>query len=513
MRFGWVAGLALLASGGAQAAWQQATSKHFVVYATYAPAQMREFAQMLERYDKAIRTWHLAPEDRRGPSARVTVFVVDDVDAIQRLSGRSGVAGFYQPRAGSSVAFVPRGAGSSADGGLSSRAILFHEYAHHWMLTNWSDAALPPWFVEGFAELHATAIYRDGGFIFGAPPTYRRYTVGQMNLLPATRLLRPDPGKLDPITRDALYSRGWLLTHYLSFDPERRQQLAAYIGALNSGKATDAAAMIGDTSKLDIRLNNYARRPKFASAAFTADQLPAGEIKVRVLGPGEAAMMPAYLLSNRGVDKAAAPKVAALARRLASPYPTDSAVQNALAEAEFDACSTDETSEAACFARADAAANRALAADPGSVHALLYKGLIAEYIARRAKATDAKTWAGVRRWYLAANKADTEMPQPLIAYYDSFVAAGQAPTANAQSALLYAYALAPYDADLRVKATGVYLRQGKPAEARIAVAPIAYDVDDPKRAERMTKVLTAINAGDTAAALKELDRPSEPEES
>jgi len=507
------AAAALLGTTAGNAAWYQAQSKHFVVYADTSEADVRAFTEKLERFDKAIRVWHVAKEDVRGPSARVNVFVVSDVNAIRKLyGGNTDVAGFYRPQAGESIAFTPR----SADGDLSAQAILFHEYTHHWMLTNWTNAALPPWFVEGFAELHATALFRNDAVIFGAVPTYRRYTIGQMNLVPMNRLLRFDPDLKGPAEVDALYSHGWALSHYLTFDPERRRQLAAYIGALNSGRAGDAAQLVGgDGDKLDIKLDSYVRRPRLPSAAFGYDQLPIGEVTVRKLAAGEAASMPAMILSKRGVDAKSAPQVADLARRIAASYPTDAAVQNELAEAEMDLCDTDKKSDAACYGRVVAAADRALATDPKSIHALVYKGNAQVAALKKGKVADAARWSAARAPLLAANRADTEAPQPLIAFYDSFGAAGQQPTKSAETALLYAYALAPYDTEVRVKATAVYLSQGKLPEARTALAPIAYNVESPKRAEKMQVVLAAIDGGDAkgaSAALAKLLKTDEDKE-
>ncbi|MEI9927144.1 MAG: hypothetical protein WDN44_04760 [Sphingomonas sp.] len=495
----------LLIPGVARADWQEASSKHFVVYSNDTPEHVRAFTTRLERFDKAIRVFHLAPEDNRGPSARVTVFVVGDVGEIEKLSGINGIAGFYEPRASGSVAFTPRRSGAGADYGLNSQAILFHEYTHHWMLTNWSDAAFPPWFVEGFAELHATAAMRnDGSVVFGAVPLYRAYTVDNTSLLPAEVLVRPNPGHLDPMQRDALYSRGWLLTNYLMFDPARRAQLAAYISAINGGKsAKEAAALLGSTAGLDGRLNAYGTRKQWPLVVIPADKLPIGDVAVRPLSPGEAAIMPARIASAAGVDKARAARVVALARTLAAPYPHDAAVQNELAEAEYDAEN---------YAASEAAADRAIAADPKSVHALVYKGMAEAAAAKKDKVTDPARWQAIRHWFLAANKVDTESPEPLIEFYDSFAAAGQTPSKNAEIGLLYAYALAPYDGDLRMRAGRVYLQQGKIPQARIAIGPVAYNLDEAGKAEVAQKVLAALDSDGAAAALKVLDDAAKPKD-
>lgn len=510
MRLKFIAALvsALIGSTPAQADWYRATSNHFIVYSDDSLEDVRDYTMRLEQFDQAIRAWHVAPQDKRGASARVTVFVVDKTNDVAKLAGHDGVAGFYRPVAGQSVAFTPR----NGSGDLGARAILFHEYTHHWMLTNWTDAALPPWFVEGFAELHATALFRGNQIIFGAVPAYRKYTIGQMNALPMSRLLRFDPGTLSNVERDALYSHGWALTHYLTFDADGRKRLAAYIGALNGGKAEDQAALIGNGANMDLRIDQYVRRPRLPSSAIDLDTLSIGSIEVTKLTPAESTTMPAMIASSAGVSKKNAGDVAALARRLAASYPDDAFAQNELAEAEFDACETDTAAQAACYSRAAAAADRALAADPRSVHALDYRGMADTAVLVKDKIKDPARWAAARQWYLRANKVATEMPQPLIAYYDSFGQANEKPTANAQAALLYAYALAPYDGDVRLKATRVYLAQGKLAEARTAITPVAYNIEERAKATYAKKVLTALNDHGADAAISVFDATPAPKD-
>ncbi len=504
-----IAAALLATSTTASAAWQQASSRHFVVYSEDTPEHVRAYTERLEKFDKAIRIWHGAPEDVRGDSARVAVFVVSDIGAIQKLAGSSGVAGFYDPHAGRSVAFVPRSAGEGGDYGLRPQSILFHEYTHHWMLTNWTDAAFPPWYVEGAAELHATAEFRNGGVTFGAPPLYRGYTVDRYNLLPAEKLLQPNPGKLEGMERDALYSRGWLLTHYLTFDPDRRKQLAAYVGAINAGKSGDEAAQaLGGASGLDLKLNGYLRRIATHYPYFTApaDQLTIGPIVIRPLTAAENAAMPAFIASNRGTSTATAPQVAALARTAAARFPSDAFVQNEVAEAEYDACSTDPKSDAACFARAEAAADRAIAIEPRSIHALVYKGMAEQAAARKAKVTDPAQWAAIRRVFLVANKTDPDAPEPLLRFYTSFAASRTEPSASAENGMLYAYRLAPYDPEVRLNAARVLLHQNKPAQARAAIAPVAYNLDDPGHSAFGQKILAALDKDGAAPALAEFTK-------
>ncbi|MEO6215085.1 MAG: hypothetical protein ABIO86_03555 [Sphingomonas sp.] len=185
------------------------------------------------------------------------------------------------------------------------------------------------------------------------------------------------------------------------FDQDRARQLDAYIAALKSGKPADAAAQImGVESGLDLKLNAYGVRPMWASAALNAAQLSVGDVSTRALNPGEAAVMPALMRSRGGVDAATAQGVAAQARTLAQPYPADAGAQNELAAAEYDAGD---------YAASEAAADRALAADPGSVEAMIHKGRALAAIAAKSPGSGAGGgggWAAARRWYLAASKAD-----------------------------------------------------------------------------------------------------------
>lgn len=489
-----------LAAGIARAEWQEASTTHFVVYADDAPARVRAYAEELERYDEALRALRSVPARAVGKAGRVTVFMLDSTDDIHRLYGKGGdhIAGFYQARAEGSVAFVPRKS-NDYQSGLN---ILLHEYAHHFMATNWSSAAFPMWYAEGFAEFHATAEFgRDGSIRFGTAPTSRVVNRRMTQLMPLKRLLLPDPGKMDELQTFALYSRGWLLTHFVTFDDRRRQQLGTYITAVSEGRsAEEAARAFGDLS--DIELDNYGARKLLPALTLRGDALPAVSVQVRALGPGEAQTMPARIRSARGVDKDSAPVVAELARKLAAPFAADASAQNELAEAEYDAGQ---------YGAAEAAADRALAVDARSVHALLYKGMARMAMARRDRTTDPQVWRDARNILLAANKVDPDDPAPLKQFYLSFGQAGQPATDSARNGLLAAYILAPEDGQLRLLAGQLLLQMDRASLARSALRPVAYSPHPNEATERAAKALAALEASGPAAALEALSGVDDPE--
>ncbi|WP_448663345.1 hypothetical protein ACG3SL_01335 [Sphingomonas sp. CJ20] len=484
----------LVAPVAAHADWYEASSKHFVVYSDDSEDRVKVFTERLERFDQALRKLTGTPDKPLSPNSRVTVFMVADVASVRKLYGNGGgnVAGFYQPRSSGPVAFVPR----SSNSDLDAQTILMHEYAHSFMFSTWPDVVFPKWFVEGFAEFVGTTFFRDDGtIVLGKNPDFRKYSVAKSNVLPAERLVQLNTGKLDMYETDALYSRGWLLTHYLLMDKDRAGQLGRYIGALNSGKSVaEATKELGDIQGLDAKLTGYGKRPSLPIIQIPTSQLPIAPVTIRKVSPGMAAIMPARLISTRGVDEKLAVTAVELARRLAAPYPNDPGAQNELAEAEFDAKN---------YAAAAAAADRALAADPKSVHALIYKGMAESELAKKDETTSVSRWRDIRALFIQANKLDTEYPEPLVKFYDSFEAAKQPPSKGAKDGLLYAYVLAPYDTGLRMQAGRLLLEMGELKQARIAFEPIAYSPHSgPTLSKLGTDLLAKIDAKDGAGALK-----------
>lgn len=490
--------LAFSVATPARADWQEVSSKHFVVYSDDAPRRVAEYATKLERFDKALRATRGTPDEAVSPLARITVFIVPTVGAVQKLYRGSGeVAGFYIPRAARTVAFVPR---TSGEDDFSAMTILLHEYSHHFMFSNYGGAVYPAWLIEGFAEFNSTASFgRDGSVLFGSAANFRANGMLEDGIMPLTRLVTASPDTVrDPRQTAIFYSRSWLLMHYMTMDSDRRVKLGAYFTALNAGTPpAEAAAQLGDPRKLDGQLNAYVQRPYLTGYTVVAARLAIEPVQVRALSPAEAAVMPARIASDRGVNAKTAPGVAELARRLAAPYPNDPAAQNVLAEAEFDARR---------YAAAEQAADRALAADPKSIHALIYKGLAREAAAVAAKATDTATWNTVRSWYVKANRLDPEYAYPLVLYYHAYDAARQEPTASARAGLLYAHDLAPFDVGLSMKTAAVLLGQNQPDKARPILKTVAYNPHAGRAATAAGALLATIDRGGAAEARGLIER-------
>jgi tetratricopeptide (TPR) repeat protein len=285
------------------------------------------------------------------------------------------------------------------------------------------------------------------------------------------------------------------LVHYLTFEKSRSGQLDHYADLLAKGTpALDAArAAFGDLKQLDRDLNGYLNRSRMTYLNLVGSKFHAGDISVQPLSEGAAKVMMLRVQSKRGVNDKTAEPLAVQVRDVEARYRGDELVELTLAEAEMDT---------GHFDAAEAAAERALKADPRDPKALVFKG--------RAMAARAQNMTGdvrhaafeqARAVLVAANKVDTEDPEPLMEFYKSFASEGIRPTPNAIAALHYASDLAPQDEGLRLNSAGQYLADGKLAEAKHALTPVAYDPHGDELAKMARAMIEKIDAGDAKAAL------------
>jgi tetratricopeptide (TPR) repeat protein len=479
-----VAAFAVLAAQPAAAEWREASTDHFLIYADSGERWLRTFAEGLERSAAAMDRLQPSADRTVSKSNRVVIYAVPGLSAVQKLCGKCGsVAGFYVPRVGHSVAYTAR-TPSSGEWDMSSDIVLFHEYAHHFLLTS-SSAALPRWYNEGFAEFFSTIQgMPDGAVQIGRPAKHRAYNVLNANM--KIEQLIDSTGRQDSLSQDIFYGRAWMLTHMLMFDRARQGQLGRYLAALNKGTPNLQAAQeaFGDLAVLRRDMDDYVRDP-IRSVKMPPDMIKAGPVTLRALTAGEAAMMPVRLRSDRGVNRQQALDIVADARKLAAAYTGDAGAQVVLAEAEYDAGND---------AEAEAAADRALAANPRDIDALLYKGRVRVRQARAARAKDPAAWSAARSWFVKANRADPDAAEPLLLFYQSFAAAGQAPTKNATLGLYRALELSPQDPGLRIAAARQYVVDGDLTSARRALLPLAYDPHVPADKNRFARVVEMIDA-------------------
>ena len=490
-----MAALLLLASPAA-AAWHEARSKHFIVYADIEPAALKAYAEKLERFDAAYREARGVPDVKPGTATRVTLFLVRDLREIERLySGRrpdgySSIGGFYIPKASGSVAYIPK-EGENGKWGLAGESIFFHEYTHHLMLQD-ADRPLPHWLTEGFAEFFATPRFeKDGSVVLGTPPQYRAEALYATDKLSLQRMLSGDYLYLRPSQHNSIYGYGWLLTHLLSFDTSRRGQLTRYLDLIETGVPAGKAAedAFGDLKKLDSELEKYFRSEAFTVATIPASKLTVAAAKVRQLSPGEAQLMDVRMQFERGGSHMPAMRLAADARRVARRHPDDAPVHTLLAQLELRAGNPQEALEAA---------QRAIDLDGSAVPALLAKAGAMMELAKNSPAT--ADWEGIKTAIVRANRLDTENAEALAMFYRTFVQQGVAPPQTAIDGLEYAVRLAPNDHKLRMEAVGRLIDRNDFDGARRLLVPLAHSPHRGKWHDSVVRLFEAVSASDGSNA-------------
>jgi tetratricopeptide (TPR) repeat protein len=481
----------------AAAAWNVAQSKHFVIYANENPRELRDFATKLERFDGAARTAMRMDDPLVGNGNRLTVFVLPSpADVREILGANNWIAGFYTGRVTGSLAYVPRHMENPA---FNADEIFFHEYTHHLMMQS-VKLPYPEWYVEGFAEFLSTAkIDKDGSVWFGGPLNQRASILLNAPPMRVETLMGGITPKMTFTERDEFYAWGWLLAHYLQMSDKRQGQLNAYIDALADGIAPLAAAqkVFGDLKQLDHELFVY-RLQRFLSIRIPAARFQVSAVDVQPLSPGAAQVMPLRAKLKFAPAKFADELLPKL-HEIETRYRGDDLVETTLAEAELNAHHPDA---------ALVAADQALKANPSDTEALVFKGRAvedsapAEHGPARQAAFDQ-----ARSLFIAANKLDTEDPEPLINFYRSFLRQGLPPTDNAVAALHYASDLAPQDLGVRMSSALAYLRVGKNKEARTALTVIAYSPHQNPMMDVAKRMIADIDSGNATAALMETRVP------
>lgn len=473
----------------AHAEWLEASSDHFVIYGDQNEKAVKGFAERLERFHAAMVHVYKKERTKPSPSNRVTIFVVSDAAEVREVLGTKNryLAGIYIPRAGASVAVIPRLRGASKFD-MSGETVLYHEYAHHFMIGSLTNRAYPRWFVEGFAEFFAGVQFKsDGSVGLGAPPYYRAGELLYAREVPIRQLLDFDGGVRDAKSGyDSFYGQSWVLFHYLQMEPERAGQMSKYGRLLAEGRSALEAAegAFGDLDQLEKDMESYQGRRKINILLLKPATLTTGPVNIRKLRPGEAAMMPIMIESKVGVSSEEAKALVPEARKIAARHPDDPAVLAALAEAEFDAGNDDE---------AIAAADRALAIDPQQINAHIQKGYALSHKVESG-VLPKESWKEVRSQFVRANKIENDHPIPLVRFYLGYLEQGEQPTKNAIAGLEWAMELAPFDPSLRWMVAGQMISDERFKEAALTLAPLAYNPHPGEHTERARQLLKDVEA-------------------
>jgi hypothetical protein len=381
---------------------------------------------------------------------------------------------------------------------VPAESLLYAGYAQHYLLT-YFPAAYPRWYLDGFGQVFASFATKGNNILeFGRSPRGTWAVLNEFGGFPlqdifSDKYLAEKPGKTGwtPI-------HAWLLTHFLMFSDTRRPQLRQYlIARANGADPATAAAVFGDQKQLARELRAYygARKP-YEQVTYPLDRTE--EPIVHRLTQGEAAFVRGRLeLGARilippppssGMDPQQA-KLLARAReealrqrdqwlgRLrqdAGRWPGELSAQLLLAEAECRSGNADQ-----CLA----AAERAQSLAPADARTLVWKGMAMVGLAAAAPESEREArLVAARKVIGAANRADLEAVQPLLAYYASFATSGLTPPPTAIDGLQKALGEVPNAPATRLKLATALADRGQTDVARMVIRPVASGpYDSPER--------------------------------
>jgi tetratricopeptide (TPR) repeat protein len=493
--------LSLTASASSTwAAWYKVETPKFIFYGTSAK-DIEQDAQRLERYDALLR--RLMGMPATSDSMKLTVYVLSDTEAVQRAYGigAKDVAGFYTANPSGVIAVVPRSTTSNSFEDI----VLFHEYAHHLML-HYFPVAYPAWYVEGFAEYLSTVQFTPKFAKVGLPASHRGYELLVERTTPIEKLLSASVSDLKRAEVGNFYGRSWLLTHFLSFEPKRKGQQAAYLKKINEGMpALEAArSAFGDLNILNKDLDRYLQGNRMSYMQLNDIPSPVA-VTVTELDKAAGLALLEKLALTRGTRKEEREPIAARLRKLTGQYPGNATILTLLAEAELDLGN---------LTAAATAADAAIAIEPANARALLWKGLSLSQALTDQGEYDTAKWKTARNWIVRANRANPDDPLPLFEYYRSFNNEGRKPPAASIAGLERAVQLIPQEDALRVPLAFEKTKEGDFEMAAFLLQPMAnspHAGDSARWAKRAVDILKAaaakpVGSADAEAILSEINK-------
>ena len=199
--------------------WLQVRSKNFFLVGNASEKDIRKVATKLEQFRETFRL--LFPNATFTNAVPTNVVVFKSMSAYRpfkpkRADGKIDdfVAGFFQ--SGEDVNYITL----STEGDDSQMyGLIFHEYVHFIVNTNFGKSGIPPWFNEGLAEYYQTfSILEDQKVKLGLPQNDHLQLLQQSKFIPLDDLFKVTGFQLLQTgrhSRSIFYAESWALLHYL----------------------------------------------------------------------------------------------------------------------------------------------------------------------------------------------------------------------------------------------------------------------------------------------------------
>lgn len=459
--------------------WWRAESAHFIIYGDQGERQVRQAAQTLEDLHAVL----LAVTGAQAIEAesKLEVFLVRNVMDLRaaRPGTSEGVGGFYLSGAEQIAVFVR----IDARGGLERNTVLFHEYAHHFML-HYFPAAYPRWYVEGFAEYVGATEFIGRRAHVGRPSAVRSDWLRYGGTFPIEHLLAPERvTRRSPEFSSQFYANAWFAAMYLANTPERMRGLNNYVALLGEGAdPIEAFAQgFGITPAEFERELRVARGGRALVTVFDLGQPSAVIDTSRLPRAADDLLLPLVRLRTSAGELGESD--AAALQRLAARAPAEPMAQLLLARLAI----RQGDSEAA-----RGHVERLLANDENHAEA---RYLLASLILREAEkqspqeAYDAVLQA--RRELVRGFRANPNHYPTLYLYASTFAGGAQPMSDEQLNVLARALELAPQSNTIRLLLVRELMVAGEFETAIVNLQPLLYDPHNPSAARHARAMLDA----------------------
>jgi tetratricopeptide (TPR) repeat protein len=484
-------------ASAAEGKWLRAEGQRFIVFADRSEAEARAAVRKLETFDALLR--RITGVSATAPTTKLEIYLLRDRNLLSRVRPRigSGVGGFYSATPDHVGAFVDY-SGRPRVGELDGQDVLFHEYAHHFMLQQ-SEATYPKWYVEGFAEYVSTVEITPERIELGRASQTRTQWLASLRLMPTRELILA--GRENRNVRGGaglFYAQSWFVTHYLSTNPERGRGLTAYLRAMNNGGDPLASfePSFGISMKaFDDELDRYSRRPLPGKAYSVPPQLDDAQIAVTRLPESMDDFLLTYARLRQGfIEEDDHAALLAQVKREAGRRPNDVHAQHVLAWAEFRSGSKEEALRLV---------NARLGATPDDVDALYLRGACLVELARENDGRRMELLDEARISLARANRLAPDQYATLYRYWQSFAGLTAANPENVLNILLLSQQLAPQVEEIRLNAAAALMHVRAFDEAITILLPLANTPHGGKDARQAQAMIDAARKGEPPPPMDE----------
>ncbi len=475
------AGISLAPGAWAEAKpgrWLRIEGPNFVVYSAADEARSRKEAAALEAFQTLLSK--LMPRSQRS-ALKLNVYLSGSSRDFQAAEPGMDklVLGFYNARveeirAVSSSDVVERQRDMPRNvRAMDQRVVLFHEYAHHFVMAN-NRVTYPSWYQEGFAEFLSTAEFNDKGADIGKFTAARARWLNAGDWLNIETFLTKRPGMLSSDETLQFYAQAWLATHYLFDHPDRARGFDKYIASLNSGGDAMGAfePAFGVTpQEFDKELRAYKRKPIQFWTMPGVSQDETSLVVQRMGASADDLLMPVCFL--RGVPpKARAADAIKKIREQAAKYPGDAFAlrAKALAEVWFGD-----------LAEARRQIDGLIAMDAKDAETQHLSGLC---FLRTAQARpDVELYKSAQSAFGRAHNLDATRAASMFRYVESGLGATGRIDTHLLDVLVAAYQLAPQVYPIAITTAQALMANDRFEEALVVLRPLTADPHGTGRAE------------------------------